>query len=319
MNIKGTLNASDVSISEESIKSAVDFAKSEYKKSTNIFNLSMEIGDISTSTGADSSSTIRVRTIGYIPVKHTTYYFTRSDSTGAIGIRLYKKDGTFLKNWVCMTSGQDANWLRIDSGAEKYGYKEDEYLLRFIQETTSTDVEYTITSGDILHTHDFGGEQGVDLIRREYSTSKNLLDNDNIEMGDIISKGTVDSSSTIYSRTINFITVTPNTYYTLSADAGTITQGGVKEYTSTDMSTGTFTLEDFTELPYTFKTASTTNYIRIVFKFTNNTTLNNKNIQLEQGTRETVHDTYKGQLVHSDIGNWKMFVNSSGSLVFTQR
>ena len=104
--------------------------------SLNLFNNKMEIGDIGYDTGNDTTSSVRVRVVGYIAVEpNTTYVFTRSSSTGAIGIRTYNSSKSFLGGFSPMSGGISSAEFTTDSNT---------HYIRFIQETTDTNVKYEI-------------------------------------------------------------------------------------------------------------------------------------------------------------------------------
>ena len=102
----------------------------------NVFDTTMEKGNISNSNGINETNDNRVRTAGYISVQpNTTYVFTRSLDTGSIGLRFYNSSKAFTTTSIPMTDGQGSAEFTTDGNT---------YYIRFIQETTDTTVKYEI-------------------------------------------------------------------------------------------------------------------------------------------------------------------------------
>lgn len=166
---------------------------------------------------------------------------------------------------------------------------------------------------DGLNLADFTGQmfgvvdddEALMFAEAERQKSKNLVDNNDFESGDITNNGKNPSSSATHMRTQNFIKVSPNTTYTLSVFGDTPINGSVKLYTDKDMSTGTHPFPVITTFPYTFTTKSDTNYVKVVLQYSSEeiTTLNNKKVQLELGEKSTNFEEYHGAIVREGYFN----------------
>ena len=69
----------------------------KYHVSLNLFSSTWEQGTISSSTGANSSSSSEVRTVGYIPIEYNKIYSIRRDIvSGTIKLRFYAADYSYI-------------------------------------------------------------------------------------------------------------------------------------------------------------------------------------------------------------------------------
>ena len=94
-------------------------------------------------------------------------------------------------------------------------------------------------------------------------TDASILDT-TLEQGGIAgTTGQPSGSATNRVRTVNFSEVEPNTQYTIVSSTPSLM---TKEYTYKADNTYIGTAENFTSLPYTFTTTSTTKYIKFAFK-----------------------------------------------------
>lgn len=175
----------------------------------------------------------------------------------------------------------------------------------FNEETGEYDMHLGIPAGSGSRVTIGGVEQPVweaDFVENEIKKNKNLLNNDDFELGDITNSGKNLSNSTQHIRTKHFIKVEPNTQYTISINNGTAIDGGIKFYTAENMSTGSTPLGVFSSFPVTFTTGSNTQYVKLVLKF--NTAdlskLNNKEVQLEKGSIVTAFEKYYGDIARQD-------------------
>ena len=146
------------------------------------------------------------------------------------------------------------------------------------------------------------GEWGADFVEHLKSQEKNLLNNNDFELGDITNSGKNLSNSTQHIRTKHFIKVEPNTQYTISINNGTAIDGGIKFYTAEDMATGSTPIGVFSSFPVTFTTENDTQYVKLVLKFdtADLSILNNKEVQVEIGDIVTSFQKYSGRIARQD-------------------
>jgi hypothetical protein len=144
-------------------------------------------------------------------------------------------------------------------------------------------------------------DEALMFAEAERQKSKNLADNNDFESGDITNHGKNPSSSSTHMRSKNFIKVLPNTTYTFSVFGATPVDGSVKLYTEQSMSTGTHPFPVITSFPYTFTTKDDTNYVKLVLQYSREEVaiLNNKDVQLEEGSIATDFQPYNGAITHN--------------------
>lgn len=120
------------------------------------------------------------------------------------------------------------------------------------------------------------------------SINKNIFTSP-IEVGTISSGNGANATSTNRVRSVEYMVVEPNTTYTLSATASSVISAMAFFYTDAYSYTGRPSTS-WTDLPFTFTTASDTRFVRIAIKFNSDATITTSDvsdIQLESGQSAT--------------------------------
>ena len=131
---------------------------------------------------------------------------------------------------------------------------------------------------------------------------KNLFSTE-MEQGSLDNSGNITSSTTRI-RTKDFISVAPNTQYTLNGTSGSTIQTIVYEYSNNGF-LQTLGGTTWKSIPYTFTTSNNTINIKILIRISGNATIvpsDVSNIQLEYGNQATTYEEYNGNTYDINLG-----------------
>ena len=161
------------------------------------------------------------------------------------------------------------------------------------------------------------GNYADDLIR---NSGKNLFDEE-LEQGTVSTSG-INENSTARIRTKNYIKVEPLTQYIISYSnkSSQTPQVSISFYDKNDYTTARLSYLSWnTSNPLTFTTPANTKYIRFLFSFTNDSTINTSNIanvMLNKGTTSLDYEPYGsnewyikkniGKVVLNGTENWEL-------------
>lgn len=217
------------------------YVNSVGREGKNLFRTTMESGDILSSSGDLVSSTSKVRTIDFIPVRPgIRYYMQRTISGGSVEFRHYNSRKEYINSSTGMSGATTGSWFIANGN-----------YIKIIDSTNKMDNIYHIEIGDTKFGYEspYNGYKLQLICKNSDHMMIPFYDYGQIDYttGNVI---TPSSHSTKYSE---FVEVKPNTYYS-HANAG---RSAVAVYDSNK----TF-IESYVGNPPSFTTGANAKYLR---------------------------------------------------------